>query len=80
MACFTAKEFAALKTKQPFVMHFATRVPESDWKTARLKAILFLQGSSAYDVPACLQQIEPQRDVLLLERAIMDGKVLVLHL
>ncbi|KAF9519333.1 hypothetical protein BS47DRAFT_1288489 [Hydnum rufescens UP504] len=68
-------EYTALKTKEPFLVHFATRVPDSEAKTARLKAVLFLQGSSLYNVSAMRRCVEGRRDVLVLERAILDGKL-----
>jgi hypothetical protein len=56
-------------------VYFASHLPPSDARTARLKASLFLQGSTLYDTMAAMKRLEAFKDVLVLERAILDGKV-----
>ena len=62
------------------MVYFASRLPPSDARTARLKASLFLQGSTLYDAMAAMKRLESFKEVLVLERAILDGKVNTLTL
>lgn len=61
------------------MVYFASTFPESEAKTARLKAALFLQGSTLYEMSAVRARVDTLRDILLLERAIIDGKVCITH-
>ncbi|KAH7919296.1 hypothetical protein BV22DRAFT_1199560 [Leucogyrophana mollusca] len=43
---------------QPFISYFAATTPDSGAKVARLRGVLFLQGSTAYDVRAVRARLD----------------------
>ncbi|KAJ6547615.1 hypothetical protein B0H19DRAFT_1075416 [Mycena capillaripes] len=59
-----------------FLSYFASTTPNSPTKLARLKALLFLQGSALYDTELIRERLAPVlKPVLSLELAIVDGKL-----
>lgn len=76
----TATAYATAAARGPFLTYFASNASRSQASQARIKAALFLQGSTLYDVQAAQKRIEPCRHVLVFERAIMDGKVRSPHI
>lgn len=72
---FPAASYSSSKSEQSFVSYFASTTPASEYKKVRLKAIIFLQGSSLYDAPQIRDRVLPHRKILSLELAIVDGKV-----
>lgn len=71
----SASKFTTTPARGPYLLFFVIHAPSSDLMVARLKAALFLQGSTAYDAIAMGKRIELHKDILLFERAILDGKV-----
>lgn len=67
-----AASYAKSHEKQAFLSYFAATTPESAHKRARLKAVLFLQGSALYDAAAVLARLQGP---LVLERAIVEGRL-----
>ncbi len=64
----------------PFLTYFAQTTPESPHRQARLKACLFLQGSSLYSPEVILSLLQddpkhPRFDLLRFELAILYGRL-----
>jgi hypothetical protein len=77
----TASSYASNPKDASFLSYFNSTTPDSVHKRARLKTVLFLQKSGAYDTPAVLERLEgsEHRRVLALEAAILEGKVRVIR-
>jgi hypothetical protein len=72
---FIASSYASSKNEISFLSYFASTTPDSEHKRTRLKAIVFLQGSSLYDVKAVHSKLEEYSKLLPLETAILEGRV-----
>ncbi|KAF8320486.1 hypothetical protein DL93DRAFT_2052874 [Clavulina sp. PMI_390] len=71
-----ATKFSTTPARGPFLLFFAKYgLLSQELTQSRLKAALFLQGSAFYDAAAMRKRFEPFKDTLLLERAILDGKL-----
>ncbi|KAJ7109430.1 hypothetical protein C8R44DRAFT_802494 [Mycena epipterygia] len=70
--------YASSRSDPPktFFSYFANTTPTSPSKLVRLKAVLFLQGSSLYDPEVIRERLLPlSKGILSLELAIVDGKL-----
>ncbi|KAJ7774542.1 hypothetical protein DFH07DRAFT_952255 [Mycena maculata] len=63
------------ESRTTFFSYFASMTPDSPSKLARLKTVLFLQGSSMYDAELIRERLVPLKHILSLELAIVDGKL-----
>lgn len=64
----------------PFLVHLASQ-SESPILTTRVKLVLFLQGSPAYDVSVISERLQKEANgAFPLEKAIVYGKVRLLSL
>ncbi|KAG7448550.1 uncharacterized protein BT62DRAFT_929636 [Guyanagaster necrorhizus] len=58
-----------------FFSYFVSTTPDSDHKRVRIKAALFLQGSTMYDFQSVRDKLAPYQKFLKLEMAIIEGKL-----
>ncbi|EMD32317.1 hypothetical protein CERSUDRAFT_119016 [Gelatoporia subvermispora B] len=70
-----AASYASSNSDTPFISYFASTTPDSDPKRVRLKAALFLQGSSLYDPATIREKLMSQEKLLKLELAVLAGKL-----
>ena len=63
----------------PFLSFIATEMHDSAHKRARVKLVLFLQGSTFYDLTALREQLEPRSNYLPVEIAILESRVRLCH-
>lgn len=69
-----AKSASFTSNTSSFFSYFCSTTPDSDAKRARIKALLFLQGSTMYDMLSIEARLEPHIKLLALEHAILQGK------
>jgi hypothetical protein len=67
--------YASSHTRTPYLAYFASTTPDSEHRQRRLKAIIFLQGSTLYDPSIVRQRLISDAKMLNLELAIIEGKV-----
>lgn len=74
---FTASSYASSRNESTpsFFSYFASTTPDSDHKRVRIKAALFLQGSTLYNVQRVKERLQQHSKLLKLELAIIEGKV-----
>lgn len=72
---FPASSYFSGRSESSYISYFASTTPESESKRTRLKAILFLQGSTLYDPAAVRTRLSAHAKILKLELAILEGKV-----
>ncbi|KAF8878713.1 hypothetical protein BD779DRAFT_1676706 [Infundibulicybe gibba] len=70
-----ASSYSSSRNESSFVSYFASTTPESAHKRIRLKTILFLAGSSLYDLENIRSRLIEYENILRLELAIVDGKL-----
>ena len=70
-----AASYSSSRSDTPFLTYFSSTTPDSDSKRTRLKAILFLQGSTLYDLSAVHARLSGHAKILKLELAILEGKL-----
>ncbi|EPQ52360.1 hypothetical protein GLOTRDRAFT_140707 [Gloeophyllum trabeum ATCC 11539] len=58
-----------------FLSYFVSTTPDSEHKRVRLKTILFLQGSDLYDPEPIKERLAEYEKTLVIERAIVEGKL-----
>jgi hypothetical protein len=69
-----ASSYASSRTDNSFLSYFASTTPDSEHKRVRLKTVLFLQGSTLYNLKPIKQRLMEHPKVLKLEIAIVHGK------
>ncbi|CCM06014.1 uncharacterized protein FIBRA_08257 [Fibroporia radiculosa] len=70
-----ASSYASGRAESSFLSYFASTTPDSGATRTRLKAILFLEGSTLYDSQAIRKRLVEYEKVLKFELAIVDGKL-----
>jgi hypothetical protein len=70
-----ASSYSSSRNDTSFLSYFASTTPNSEHKRVRLKAALFLQGSTFYEPGPIKDRLIEHQKVLKLELAIVDGKV-----
>ncbi|KAI0760618.1 hypothetical protein C8Q74DRAFT_1208816 [Fomes fomentarius] len=70
-----ASSYFSGRSESSYISYFASTTPESESKRTRLKAILFLQGSTLYDPAAVRTHLSAHAKILKLELAILEGKL-----
>lgn len=75
-----ASSYVSSSSDMPFLTYFGQTTPESPHRQARLKACLFLQGSSFYSPERILSVLQDDTrhqgaDLLRFEQAILFGKL-----
>lgn len=63
---------------QSYFAYFVSTTPDSESKRCRIKTVLFLQGSSLYDLETVKVRLMAHEKMLKLEIAILHAKVRVL--
>ncbi|KAG6867665.1 hypothetical protein C0993_012565 [Termitomyces sp. T159_Od127] len=70
-----AASYASNRSDTSFLSYFASTTPDLPHKRTRLKAILFLAGSGLYDPAVVRPLLLEHQKILMLELAIIDGKL-----
>jgi len=80
--CALASSYASSARTTPFLSYFLSTTPDSKHKRNRLKTILFLHGSNAYDPTPIERRLRESegRGALALEAAIVYGKASDQHI